>query len=194
MSVINHLDRKILFFLNHLGADGVAREVVIRLAATGAMYVLAAIVVYLTVRKPDGRQVLVRAFCSLALAVAAGKLLGRIVAGDRPYVLFPGEVRHIDLIVRPASFPSIHAVAAFALTGAVLLGRHRIWGLVMLLLALCMISARVAAGVHWPSDVLGGGLMALAIAAVFVAIQSRYWPDLGLGRDQEAGLADDAEG
>ncbi len=37
MQTIRHLDREILFFLNHLGAEGPAREVVIRLLATGLM-------------------------------------------------------------------------------------------------------------------------------------------------------------
>ncbi len=193
MRTITYLDRQILFFLNHLGPDGMAREMVIRLVATGVMFALAGIVIYLALNKPDGRQVFARAFFSLLLAVVAGKILGRVVGGDRPYALFPQEVRHVELIVRPASFPSIHAVAAFGLTGGVLFGRYRGWGALMLALGLCMITARVAAGVHWPSDVVGGGLLALAIAALFVAIQSRYWPRLGLRREQGAGLGGDAE-
>jgi len=185
MQTIRHLDREILFFLNHLGAEGPAREVVIRLLATGLMYLLAAIVLYLSLKRPAGRQMLFCALGSAFLALLAGKLLNQIVMGDRPFVLFPQDVRHIELIVRPDSFPSVHAVVAFGLAGGVLFGRYRLWGVIMLVVSLLIITARVAAGVHWPSDVVGGALIGLAMAAVFVTIQRRYWPRLGLGRDED---------
>ncbi len=185
MQTIRHLDREILFFLNHLGAEGLAREVFIRLLATGLMYLLAAIVLYLSLKKPAGRQVLFCALGSAFVALLAGKIINQIVTGDRPFVLFPKDVRHIELIVRPDSFPSIHAVVAFGLTGGVLVGRNRLGAVIMLAVSLLIITARVAAGVHWPSDVVGGALIGLAMAAIFVTIQRRYWPRLGLGRGEE---------
>ncbi len=186
MQTIRYLDREILFFLNHLGAEGPAREVVIRLLATGLMYLLVAIVLYLSWKRPAGRQVLFCALGSALLALLAGKIMNQIVTGDRPFALFPEDVRHIELIVRPDSFPSIHAVVAFGLTGGVLFGRHRLGGVTMLVVSPLIITARVAAGVHWPSDVVGGALIGLAMAAVFVTIQRRYWPRLGIGRGEEA--------
>jgi len=123
-------------------------------------------------------------FCALGSAfpaLLAGKLLNQIVTGDRPFVLFPEDVRHIELMVRPDSFPSIHAVVAFGLTDGVLFGRHRLRGVIMLVVSLLVITARV----HWPSDVVSGALIGLAMAAVFVTIQCRYWPRLGLGREYE---------
>jgi len=191
VQLITQLDRAILFFLNHLGPDNAAREIVIRLIATGTMFILAAIVLWLGLGRADGRQAFLRALGSVVLAVAVGKILNQVMEGDRPYVLFPEEVRHVELIVRPASFPSIHAVAAFGLTGGVLFGRYRLAGVVMLLLALLMIAARVGAGVHWPSDVLGGGLIGLAMAGVFVGIQTHYWPRLGLVEDTQGEPSDD---
>jgi len=187
MQALRQLDQEILFFLNHLGAEGPAREVVIRLLATGLMYALAAIVAYMFLTKPDGRQVLMTALAGALLGYAVGKIINAMVERDRPFVVFPDQVRHVALYVRPASFPSIHAASAFGGTGAVLFGRYRGWGVIMLVLAAFMIAARVAAGVHWPSDVAGGGLIGLVLAAVLVGIQRCCWPRLGLreGEDGE---------
>jgi undecaprenyl-diphosphatase len=183
LSGLSQIDREILFFLNHLGASGVLRDVIIRLLATGLMYALLGIVLYLFRRKPGGRQVLFLALTSAFVAVVVGKALNQIVVRDRPFVAFPHDVHHVGLIVRPDSFPSIHAVAALGLVGGVLFGRYRRWGALMLLLALAMVAARVAAGVNWPSDVVGGGLIGLGVAAALVKIQGRYWPRLGLGNE-----------
>lgn len=167
---LNGLDTRILFFLNHLGHEGLARETVIRVLATGSLYVLGVILLYLLVRKPDGRRVLAAAVISGVLALIAGKIINQVVPRERPFVALPGQVRYIALIVRPDSFPSIHAVVAFALSGSVLFSRHRRWGAVMLILATLMALARVASGVHWPSDVAGGAAIGLLAAALVACI------------------------
>ncbi|MEA3403869.1 MAG: phosphatase PAP2 family protein [Armatimonadota bacterium] len=186
MEALAAFDRQILFALNHLGPDTFTRELVVRAVATGLMYVLVGGTLYVGLRKPGGRQVLIYALASAFLAIGVGKILNQIVARDRPFVVFPQQVRHIELIVRPDSFPSIHAVAAFGLVGGVLFSRYGRWGAAMLTLALCMVAARVAAGVHWPSDVLGGALIGVTIAALWVALQRRYWPTLGLQPEGDA--------
>jgi undecaprenyl-diphosphatase len=186
LSSLRQIDQHILFFLNHLGASGVLRDVVIRLLATGLIYALLGIVLYLFLRKPGGKQVLFLALGSAFAAVVVGKVINQIVPRDRPFVVFPGDVRHVALIVRPDSFPSIHVVAAFGLAGGVLFGPHRVWGALMLLLALFMAVARVAAGAHWPSDVAGGALIGLAMAAILAKIQRYYWSRPGSGEEQYA--------
>ncbi len=146
MSGLHGMDERVLFFLNHLGADGVPRQAVARLLAAGTLFALGAIVAYIVLRKPDGGQVFVPAIAGFVLAVVIGKALNQIVVRERPFVVFPDDVRHIELIVRPDSFPSIHAAGAFGAVGALLWSRHRRWGLAMLVLTLLMAAARVAAG------------------------------------------------
>ncbi len=53
------------------------------------------------------------------------------------------------------SFPSGHAAAFFALATIAFMFSKR-WGIVFLGLAALNAIARVAAGVHWPSDILAG--------------------------------------
>lgn len=62
-----------------------------------------------------------------------------------------------------ASFPSGHATTAFAAATVMAIFVPR-WQLVFFLLALAIGVARVATGVHFPSDVLGGMVLGVALA------------------------------
>jgi membrane-associated phospholipid phosphatase len=61
-----------------------------------------------------------------------------------------------------ASFPSGHATTAFAVAAAMALFIPR-WQTVFFLLALAVCVARVATGLHFPSDVLGGMVLGMAL-------------------------------
>src|SRR3989344_3549662 len=63
------------------------------------------------------------------------------------------------------SFPSAHAAAFFALAFAVRLYRQVV-GNFLIFVALAVSAARVAALLHWPSDLLGGFLLARLVAFV----------------------------
>jgi undecaprenyl-diphosphatase len=69
-----------------------------------------------------------------------------------------------------ASFPSGHAVFFFALATATWF-YHRKLGYLLGALALVMVVARVAAGVHWPSDVLFGALIGIGSALLGRALE-----------------------
>ncbi len=83
----------------------------------------------------------------------------------RPYVVLTDVHRLIDgnPSEAMASFPSGHAAFFFALAMAVwLFGRRLGW--VLFTIALSMGVARVFVGVHWPSDIVGGALVGIAVA------------------------------
>lgn len=187
MGLLRSLDREILFLLNHLGPEGAAREAVIRLVATGALYALLAVAVYLGLRRRSGRAVLICALGGAVLAFVVGKTINQIVPRDRPFVVFPDELRHVALIVRPDSFPSIHAAGGFGLAGGVLFAGYWRWGIAMLLLAVAMAAARVAAGVHWPSDVAAGALIGCIMAAIAAFAQRHHWPRSARRPEEGAG-------
>lgn len=80
---------------------------------------------------------------------------------QRPFQIMP-EVRLIDARPSTPSFPSGHA--AIAAAGALSVTRmlpHARW--IVWPLAAMIALSRVYLGVHWPTDVLAGGLLGLAV-------------------------------
>jgi membrane-associated phospholipid phosphatase len=73
------------------------------------------------------------------------------------------------------SFPSNHAVNASALATLAVLYRPRLW-LPTTLLALVVGYSRVYVGVHYPLDVLAGGVLGIVVALVCDKVMNVVWP------------------
>lgn len=65
------------------------------------------------------------------------------------------------------SFPSGHATFFFAMATAVYL-YHKKWGIVFIGATILMTLSRVIAGVHYPSDIVGGALVGIIVAHIIV--------------------------
>jgi undecaprenyl-diphosphatase len=122
----------------------------------------------------SSRQRLVAYACAAAaLGLGVAQIIGHAWFRDRPYVDHP-----VHLILSPSgepSFPSDHPDGAFGLTTPFLFARRRI-GWVLLGMALAVSFCRVAAGTHYPSDVLGGAIIGTLAAAVVWSLKG--WLDL----------------
>lgn len=114
-----------------------------------------------------------------ALGFAGGALLGTALANGALKALF---ARHRpEVLVEPLhsfSFPSGHSSAAFAffLVLGVLAGRGQparlrlTWLLLAGLPALAIALSRVYLGVHWPSDIIAGALLAGGLCALSLSL------------------------
>jgi undecaprenyl-diphosphatase len=117
-------------------------------------------------RSVKARHGVVAAGLSALLALAVAHVISGMWDRPRPF-----EAHHVHLFVSHSSdpsFPSDHATAAFAIAIALLLRNRRI-GWVAVTMATVISISRVAVGVHYPSDVLGGAVIGtMAALALWV--------------------------
>lgn len=103
-------------------------------------------------------------FVGTAMAFIAENVIGFIWFRARPFVTLPDVVKLIEKSAEEKSFPSGHATASFALAFGLLL-HNRKWGAALCVLAAWVSLSRVFVGVHYPSDIAAGAVVA-ALAAL----------------------------
>ena len=111
-------------------------------------------------------------FCAVAVPLAAGELLKWVAGRGRPFVggkANPFNFAPFEGTASYASFPSAHAVTAFALAFAVAATWPRARG-VMIAYALVIAATRLVLLAHHPSDVVAG-----AVVGIIGALGVRYW-------------------
>ncbi len=144
--------------------DWLTRALVNDFAVPTAMS-LAAVWLWFAGETPEERQRNQRAVFTIALAV----LLSNILIKGLSYIYFrprPFAVETVKLLFyRPSvsSFPSVPVDVAFCFAVGAWYA-HRRMGTALLLLGALYALARVYAGVHYPSDVIGGALIGAGAA------------------------------
>ncbi len=117
-----------------------------------------------------GRAMLLLAAGAAGLSLGVNTFLNVAFPRPRPFLVLPAHVL-VPSPPRDASFPSDHAAVTTAFAVTLLLGGEARWGLAALAGAALIGAARIAVGVHYPSDILGGMVVGALCAAG--AVQAR---------------------
>jgi undecaprenyl-diphosphatase len=156
--------------VNGFAAHHDAFEDPLRFFAVDAQFLFVALLAALFLatgkwRSINARHGVVAAGFSALLALGIAHVIADVWDRARPYDAHPGAAH---LFISPSSdpsFPSDHATAAFAIAVSIWL-RNRKAGWLALAMAIIVAVARVAVGVHYPSDVVGGALIGTAAALI----------------------------
>lgn len=162
------LDRQIFAFLNGFaGISPTTDELIV--AAAEYLPVLVVIVGCIALVRMRATR---WAIDALAAAILARSVVVAIAweffDRDRPFVA--ETITHLFTVNHP-SFPSAHTSFLFAFSTVAFL-RHRLLGSVLYAGSFIVCLARVAAGVHYPSDILGGIVVGVA-SGLGIAIAAR---------------------
>ena len=148
--------------------DGVM-VLVSTLGDAGAVWIVLALVL-LCIPRTRRAGVTVALALVLDLIVCNG-ILKPLFDRVRPCVVNPA----VELLVRcptDASFPSGHTAASFAAAGALRAAGSRLW-MPGLVLAVLIAVSRLYLYVHWPTDVLAGGLLGWGLGCAARSLLSR---------------------
>ena len=158
------MDSGLLSLLNGFASSSAVGGEIAQLLAQDAIFVLAGVlaVAALLPGSVTGRRVALSALLATGLGLGIGQLLAQMWERARPFMDGSGTKA---LIAHSAdsSFPSDHAIVAFAFAVSLLFWRRRI-GFVAIAIASLLCVGRVSVGVHYPTDVLAGGAVGAAAA------------------------------
>lgn len=166
-------DLALFRFLNGLAGRSAESDAFIVFGATYLPFLMAALALaYVAVAWKtthfEGRfENLTHAVWACLIGFAAQAAIGFFWFRLRPFAGLEGVIKLADRLASEKSFPSAHATYAFSLAFAIFF-HNRKWGSLLLVLAAAVSVSRVMAGVHYPSDVIGGaavGLVAAGLAA-----------------------------
>lgn len=164
------LDTQVFYLFNNLaGKSSLVDSVIIFCASYLAYGVIAAFLTFLYVTDYPWRQKLEIAYVALVAVVVSRGLLTEAIRfffpRARPFDalhLAPAQTLFTDAA---SSFPSGHATFFFALATVVYLYNKR-WGIWFFITTTIIVFARVAAGVHYPSDIAAGAIIGIGSAYI----------------------------
>lgn len=131
---------------------------------THGVILLVLLVFFLLAIKKDDREVLSHAVLVFIVTTISVILLKELFDRPRPFEAM-GVEQMAGLTLFP-SFPSAHAAISFAVSTTVALHRRRM-GIFLLVLSTLISVGRVAAIVHYPTDIAFGILVGVVIALFF---------------------------
>lgn len=164
-----NLDTQLFYFFNNLAGQSPFFDAVVVFFAFYLAYILIALFLALLLISQYSRREKLQIFFITAVSTIIARfgiteIIRFFYHRPRPFLDLPV---HQLLTESSWSFPSGHATFFFALATVVYLYNKK-WGTVFFIATLFMTVSRVVAGVHYPSDIIGGALIGVAIAHITI--------------------------
>lgn len=176
---IRQIDHNTLYWLNnHLVGKSHILDFLLRICAVYLVYLIPVGFVvfwlyYLLNKKISkeeslkNHKTLLGAFlCGVVAWQGVAALIGSFYFRIRPLATLAGT-QELIFHVPTYSFPSDHVSFLSAITVYFYLFGYKKAGNLMLVLTLLVGFARIATGLHWPSDVIGGWIVGTLVALIF---------------------------
>lgn len=159
---IEQMDYQLFHAINEWARTAPMLNPLIRFLAKDAFYLFfIGLLAYWFMRKGNHRKMVIEAAVSLCIGLAFSWILGHLFYRDRPFVAH-AVLQLIDHPVN-ASFPSDHALGAFVIATSIGIYRRK-EGILWWILAALIAISRVWAGVHYPTDIIGGAIIGILVA------------------------------
>lgn len=160
------MESSFILFLQRTLSSGTAQALV-AFCARWVIYLLIPFV--LAARQTRAlRHGVTEAAWTAGLAFAISTLLATIIDRVRPYLAIPGVEAIVPPNIQAGSFPSSHSAVAVGVATALAFYNVPL-GVAAFLIAILVMFGRVAAGMHYPTDVLGGAVVGV-LAFVIVRL------------------------
>jgi len=162
-----YLDINFFYFFNNLAGRSRFFDALVVFLAGYFQYLLIAIFLLLLFFSKYAKREKLRIFWITVVSTIVARfgvteLIRFFYHRLRPFVTYQA---HQLLSGNEWSFPSGHSAFFFAMATAIYLYNKK-WGIGFFLVAILMNISRVIAGVHYPSDIIGGAIIGIIVAYV----------------------------
>ena len=174
MPLMEIVDVQLFYLLNNLAGQSPFFDGVVVFFASYLPYFLVALLLVLVFfsnspKREKGELLFVATVASVIARFGVTEIIRFFYHRPRPFLDLP--VTQL-LTSSKWSFPSGHAAFFFAMATAVYCYNKK-WGIGFFTAALLIGTSRVGAGIHYPSDIIGGALIGVGVAYATVSLVRR---------------------